>query len=187
MTPPAPSSEGPTPGGATSLAVTVLGHDRPGIIADVTEVLAALGLNLEDSTMTLLRGHFAMTLICAGARTAAEVESALAPVTATGLDVSVREVRDERGPDGPAAATYLLTVHGADRPGIVSALARELAAGGGNITDLGTRLAGELYSLTAEVALPPDADPPALQEALTRVAEGLGVAATLRELESDEL
>ena len=29
-------------------------------------VLAGLGLNLEDSTMTLLRGHFAMMLICAG-------------------------------------------------------------------------------------------------------------------------
>ena len=47
-------------------AVTVIGHDRPGIIADVTEILAGLGLNLTDSTMTRLRGHFAMTLVCAG-------------------------------------------------------------------------------------------------------------------------
>ena len=37
------------------LAVTVIGHDRPGIIADVTEILAGLGLNLTDSTMTRLR------------------------------------------------------------------------------------------------------------------------------------
>jgi glycine cleavage system transcriptional repressor len=42
----------------TLLAVTVLGHDRPGIIAETTAALARLGLNLEDSTMTLLRGHF---------------------------------------------------------------------------------------------------------------------------------
>ena len=48
----------------TSLfAVTVLGHDRPGIIAATTEGLAGLGLNIEDSTMTLLRGHFAMMLV----------------------------------------------------------------------------------------------------------------------------
>ena len=40
----------------TLLAITVLGHDRPGIIAETTGVLADLGLNLEDSTMTLLRG-----------------------------------------------------------------------------------------------------------------------------------
>jgi glycine cleavage system transcriptional repressor len=46
-----------------SLAVTVIGRDRPGIIAEVTGVLAGLGGNLEDSSMTLLRGHFAWTLI----------------------------------------------------------------------------------------------------------------------------
>ena len=46
-------------------AITVLGHDRPGIIAEATGRLAGLGLNLEDSSMTLLRGHFAMTLVCA--------------------------------------------------------------------------------------------------------------------------
>ena len=164
----------------------MLGHDRPGIIADVTAVLAELGLNLEDSTMTLLRGHFAMTLVCSGARPAAEVESALAPVTG-GLDVAVREMPEEHDLGTRAAASYLLTVHGADRPGIVSAVAREVAAVGGNVTDLATRLSGDLYLLSAEVDLPQDADLEALQDALFRTAEGLGVRATLQELESDEL
>ena len=45
------------------IAVTVLGHDRPGIVADVTAALAGPAGNLEDSTMTLLRGHFAMVLL----------------------------------------------------------------------------------------------------------------------------
>ena len=45
-----------------SLAVTVIGRDRPGIIAEVTGVMAGLGGNLEDSSMTLLRGHFTWTL-----------------------------------------------------------------------------------------------------------------------------
>jgi len=35
--------------------ITVLGHDRPGIFAETTGILAGLGLNLEDSSMTLLR------------------------------------------------------------------------------------------------------------------------------------
>jgi len=168
-------------------AITVLGHDRPGIIAETTGRLGGLGLNLEDSTMTLLRGHFAMTLVCSGTRSAAEVESALAPVTDSTLDVSVREVPEEEADGARAAASYLLTVHGADRPGIVSAVAAEVAAVGGNITDLSTRLAGGLYLLTAEVDLPRDADLTALQDALSRTAERLGVGATLRELESDEL
>jgi len=36
-------------------AIPVLGHDRPGIIAETTGILAGLGLDLEDSSMTLLR------------------------------------------------------------------------------------------------------------------------------------
>ena len=56
-------------------AVTVVGRDRPGIIAETTNRLAGLGLNLEDSTMTLLRGHFAMMLVCAGDAEEADIET----------------------------------------------------------------------------------------------------------------
>lgn len=74
------------------LAITVIGRDRPGIVADVAEVLARLGANLTDSTMTRLRGHFAMTLICTGPA-AAEVEAALASLAAEGqLLATVRAV-----------------------------------------------------------------------------------------------
>lgn len=167
-------------------AITVLGHDRPGIIAETTAALARLGLNLEDSSMTLLRGHFAMTLVTEGDAAAGEVETALAGLTADGsLSVSVREVPPER--PAPTGASYLLSVHGGDRPGIVSAVTAEVARAGGNITDLTSRLAGGLYVLTAECDLPPDADVAALEAAIREVADGLGVGATLRVVESDDL
>ncbi|MBT8228071.1 MAG: amino acid-binding protein [Dactylosporangium sp.] len=168
-------------------AVTVLGADRPGIIADTTEILADLGLNLTDSTMTRLRGHFAMTLICAGDVTAATIDGALAPLAVRrALVATVREV----GPDGDVAAPgehYLLTVHGADRLGIVTALARVVAEAGGNITDLTTRLVGRLYVLVAEVDLPATAERQALGNQLRAVAGRLGVEATLRSGEADLL
>ena len=66
---------------------------------------------------------------------------------------------------------YLLSVHGADRPGIVSAVTAVVAAAGGNITDLSTRLTGELYVLLAEVDLPSSADVDALRARLARVSE----------------
>ncbi len=171
----------------TSHAITVIGHDRPGIIAEATQALAGLGLNLEDSTMTLLRGHFAMMLVCEGAAAATDIEAALAGLTEDGsLEVSVRQVPDE--PAHPAvASSYVLTVHGADRPGIVSAVAARLAEVGGNITDLTTRLAGELYILGAEVDLPVGTDVGVLRDALAATATELGVGATLRELQSDDL
>jgi len=171
-------------------AITVLGHDRPGIIAEATGRLADLGLNLEDSSMTLLRGHFAMTLVCAGAAADAEIESVLAPLAADGrLTVTVREVPEEPAsdPDGPGSSGWVLTVHGGDRPGIVSAVVAEVAAVGGNITDLTTRLVGELYLLVAEIDLPAGTDATALDAAIGAVAASLGVGASLREAEADEL
>lgn len=171
----------------TLLAVTVIGQDRPGIIADVTAALADLGLNLEDSTMTLLRGHFAMMLLCAGPPSPPEVEKALAPLAADGsLQVSAREVPAETD-TGPAGSPYVLTVHGGDRPGIVSAVTGELAAAGGNITDLTTRLTGALYLLVAEVDLPVGTDVPTLADTLDATGRSLGVGVTLRPQETDVL
>jgi glycine cleavage system transcriptional repressor len=168
-------------------AITVLGRDRPGIIAETTERLAGLGLNLEDSSMTLLRGQFAMTLICAGDASRPQVEDALASLTDDGsLTVTVREVEPAAA---PAADTtpWVLTVHGGDRTGIVSSIVAEVARVGGNVTDLATRLAGELYLLVAEIDLPASTDPDALATAVGRVARELGVEATLRPADTDEL
>ena len=168
-------------------AITVLGHDRPGIIAETTGRLSGLGLNLEDSTMTLLRGHFAMMLVCDGDVVAERIEETLAPLTADGtLTVTVRAVPRETGAEA-AGAPYVLTVHGGDRPGIVAAVLGVVAAAGGNVTDLTTRLAGELYLLVAELDLPASADPEELTASVRRVAGDLGVEATLRPADTDEL
>jgi glycine cleavage system transcriptional repressor len=166
-----PGSPGRGPVGQTAqvneLAITVVGRDRPGIIADVSGVLAGLGLNLTDSTMTLLRGHFAMTLICVGRPTVRAVPA------------------EEAG--GAGGVPYTLLVHGADRLGIVAAVTEVLAAAGGNITDLTTRLSGSLYLLSAEVDLPSTVDIDELVTRLDDVAQRLGVEVSLREAEADVL
>jgi glycine cleavage system transcriptional repressor len=102
------------------------------------------------------------------------------------LDVTVREVPEE--PDlPPLGSTYLVTVHGADRLGIVAQLASVIAEAGGNITDLTTRLSGTLYVLLAEVDLPRSADIEALQRRLGDVSAQLGIDCTMRLLENDQL
>jgi glycine cleavage system transcriptional repressor len=169
------------------LAITVVGKDRPGIIADVSAGLSRLGLNLTDSTMTLLRGHFAMTLICAGQAGEEDVVSALRPLTEDGgLLATVRAVPSEPGTSS-GGEPYTLIVHGADRLGIVAALTRILAKYGGNITDLTTRLSGSLYLLSAEVDLPSTVDLDELVSKLDEVAESLGVEVSLRSAEADVL
>jgi glycine cleavage system transcriptional repressor len=164
------------------LAITVIGPDRTGIVADVAEALAGVGANLTDSTMTRLRGHFAMTLICTGAGAEA-ARVALEPLD--GVTTTVRDVE----PEADAADTgepWVVSVHGADRLGIVAAVTREVAAAGGNITDLTTRLTGPLYVLVAEVDLPPGAVD-GLASRLAETARQIGIDVTLRRAESEIL
>lgn len=170
----------------STYAVTVLGDDRPGIVAGITGALAQVGGNLEDSSMTILRGHFAMTLVVVAAAELSEVRAALAPVAdRLAVTVAVNPVADEP-PPAPTGPHHLLTVHGADRPGIVAAVTGLLAERGGNITDLTTRLAGGLYLLVCEVDLPETVDPAALAAELDALGARLGVSAALRPAD-DEL
>jgi glycine cleavage system transcriptional repressor len=174
----------------TLLAVTVIGVDRPGIIAAVTGALAEVGGNLEDSSMTILGGHFAMSLLVSVDReSSAEdaVRAALDPVTAL-LDLvafvgTVTVEPDHAGSGVP----YVVSVHGADRPGIVSRLMGVIASYGGNVTDLTTRLTGTLYVMVADVDVPAEGEVDALRAALDEAATELGVEVTLRAADPDLL
>jgi glycine cleavage system transcriptional repressor len=169
------------------IAVTVLGQDRPGIVADVTAALADLHGNLEDSTMTLLRGHFAMVLLVhTGAGTDA-VEAALRPLCTGGSLVINARVLGEPALGHVAGPSYALRVHGADRPGIVATITAVVARHGANIVDLGTRLLDGLYVLLAEVELPPDASAVGLEAELKGAADELGVEVHLMQIEDDLL
>jgi len=179
----------PAPAPPTHLvAVTVLGRDRPGIVADVTAALAAVDGNLEDSTMTLLRGHFAMVVLVRTTADEASVERILQPLTADqSLRVDARLLADDAAGGGSVGPTYVLSVHGADRPGIVSAVTRAVADHGGNIVDLGTRLGAGLYVLTAELELPAGTEVAALERDLEGVAGRLGVGVHLTAVDAELL
>ena len=169
------------------IAVTVLGDDRPGIVADVTGALADLHGNLEDSTMTLLRGHFAMVLLVRTGASATAVEAALSPLSADGsLVINARLLGDPalneiRGP------SYALRVHGADRPGIVATITAVVARHGVNIVDLGTRLVDGLYVLTAELQLPSEVEAVGLDAELQAAADELRVDVHLSPIDDDLL
>jgi len=178
--------------GVRHLALSALGRDRPGIVAAVTAVLLRHGVNIEDSQMTILRGHFAMVLVVSGsdALDVGALRGDLAEVGGElGLEaVSLAELADAGG-DAPEP-THIVAVYGADHPGIVHAAARAVADAGANITDLNARLSEEggsaLYVLMMEVAVPAAAAD-RLREALEAVARAEGVEVSVRELEHDEL
>ncbi len=142
-------------------AVTVIGKDRPGIVADTTEILYRLGCNVEDSSCTMLGGDFAMILIVSHEKPFAKARLAdeFRAMHEMGLSVNVRALHEDevcyRPPQGELC---LVSVYGSDKPGIVYRVTRALADRGVNITDLNTRLIGTkeepVYVLMLEAALP---------------------------------
>lgn len=173
------------------LAVAVLGPDRPGVVAALTEVLLAGSGNLEDASMTLLHGRFAMSLVVDGPLAAAEVRERLAgPAGRLDLLVSVAEVTeppDRRPASAPGATPCVLRLHGADRPGLVHRTTALLADARVNITDLTTRLSGGLYVLLADVDVPAGVDLGQLGAAVAALGAELGVEAVLAPVDADVL
>lgn len=143
-------------------AVTIISKDRPGIVADTTEVLYRLGCNIEDSSCTMLGGDFAMILIVTHEKPFTKSrlsEEFKALQERTGLAVHLRTLHeDEITHPEEEGELCLISVYGSDQPGIVYRVTRALADRGVNITDLNTRLIGTrdepVYVLMLEAILP---------------------------------
>ena len=74
----------------TSLVVTVIGNDRPGIVERLSEVVLAAGANWEESRMARLAGKFAGILrINVDAAKADPLASGLRALTSDGLTIVV--------------------------------------------------------------------------------------------------
>jgi glycine cleavage system transcriptional repressor len=169
--------------------VTAVGADRPGIVAAVTGALLELGGNLEETRAALLRGSFATALAVAVPDGVGrdELQAALRPVALElGLGLWVGEATPRS--EAPPLDRAVVSVYGADHPGIVHAMATALAAADANIIDLSSRLVGDppIYVLGIEVELPPGGDADALRAALAPVAERSGVELAI-ESEDDEV
>jgi glycine cleavage system transcriptional repressor len=174
-------------------ALTAVGRDRPGIVAGITAVLLAHEVNVEDSQMTILRGHFTMMLIVSVADEVDDTDLSAdlrAVGQELGLELLTIAVVDELARGEEAEPSHIVSVYGVDHPGIVHAVSSALAERGITITDLTTRLVGEvdepLYALMMEVAIPAEAAED-VAEALAAAGAGQGVEVSVRQLEADAL
>ena len=173
----------------TLVAVTVIGNDRPGIVAGVTKVLYDLGCNLEDVTSTILRGHFSMVLVVRAAEgtDAPTLEGALGAV-ASELDLVVAARPVEESDADIPPPTHMVSVYGADRPGIVFRVAEALARHDINITDLTSRMIGSdeqpVYALMLEVSA---SDSATIENDLASLREELSVDVSVHPLDTDVL
>ncbi|MAT73108.1 MAG: glycine cleavage system protein R [Planctomycetaceae bacterium] len=169
----------------TSLVLTVLGPDRPGIVEEIAELVAAHGGNWVESRMAHLAGKFAGILrVEVAAEAAADLTDALAKLNAKGLESIVHA-----DPAAAAAGTgpvVQLDLIGHDQPGIVRQITRVLAAHGVNVEELETEClpaanTGQpLFKAVAQLRLPAGLSRDDLRAALEEVAADLVVDVTLQ-------
>ncbi len=169
------------------VVITAVGRDGPGIIAALAKAVFDLGGNLDDASMTRLHGAFAAMVAARlpQGRSEDEVRDALKPIAeARGLTVTVQAV-----PDAPAETPpdTLLTVYGADRPGIVYRVTAALAEMGTNITDMDTRLTGAPDAPVYVMLLEAVAGKMDLAGEMDALKASLGVDISMQALESEAL
>ncbi len=169
------------------------GADKPGIVAAVTKALFDNGCNIEDSSMLRLGSEFGILLIYSSPRRYS-LSSATALFKAAAkkfsLAVNVKPLSKKEAAFRPAKkGMYLVSLHGADRPGLVYQLTACLAKSKFNVTDLMTHRtdAGTKpgYVLFVEGELP--SSPAQLEKELAALAKKLSTKIQIRPLADESI
>ncbi len=169
--------------------LSAIGRDRPGIVADLAQLIFDCEANLEDSRMTILGNEFAALLLCSGDAEGLErrlAEGARRLEWENRLTVFLRPLEGEPRPPVPAPGTklYQVRAEGVDRAGIVARICRTLADLKVNIADLASEpvpspSGSALYRMTIKVEVPDPVSGEALAEALDSAGQAIGVDVTL--------
>ena len=130
------------------VVLTAVGPDRPGLVNELSLLIRQADASIEDSRMAILGGEFAVILLISGPTGAierakeigAQIEGEL------GLRCILKETTSAHPPSD--YLPYRIEVSGADRPGIVQAIAAILADHAINVASLESRLSYAPFSAT---------------------------------------
>lgn len=168
----------------TSLVLTVIGPDKPGLVELLAQTIADHQGNWLESGMSRLAGKFAGILITeVPAEQAEALEAALAALESQGLKVVAERSAEPAAENN--AQSFTLELVGHDKPGIVRDISLALSQRKVNVERLSTELvsgsmsAEELFKANADLTAAADADLDELQDALEAIASDLMVDITL--------
>lgn len=167
--------------------ISVLGSDRPGIVAAVSRVLSENECNIEDVSQTILQSEFAgvfMASLPEGLSMEAlesRLQERLKPM---GLSVLIKPVKPSERYEAPPSQPFVVTTIGPDRLGLVAGMTEVMARFGVNITNLRAAFRGgtdpRRNVMIYEVDIPLHIDQQAFRKALRQRAEDLGLDLSLQ-------
>jgi glycine cleavage system regulatory protein len=170
----------------TSLVLTFVGDDRPGLVNAISEKVVDFGGTWLESRSVRLAGKFAgVVLVRVPDENLIPLEAALAKLAPSGLRVSI-----ERGAAVEAekpARRVTLEIIGNERPGIVRDVTQALNRLGVNIEEFASGLEGEpftgveMFRATARLSAPEGLKLDDLRKALEKLAAEIMVDLTFDE------
>lgn len=170
------------------IIISVLGKDRPGIIAAVTGVLFKKDFNIEDVSQTILQSEFSGIFIVSGPSEISHQEllDALQETTShMKLHFHVKELESRNsGWTTCDCEPFVITTRGPDRKGLVAQMTALLAGHNVNVTQLLAAFRGgddpERNIMIYEVDVPLDIDQSQLRRALRAKGEELNLEVNIQ-------
>ena len=164
----------------TSLVITVIGPDRPGIVSAISDKAVEFGANWTDSLMANFAGQFAgIVQLQVPAQQGEALMAALRALESPGMRIAVAK---GEGDGGMVAARRLkLDLVGNDRPGIIHSISSQLARRGISIEKLKTEVVSgawsgeQMFQMTARLLAPASLDADELRSGLESLANELMV------------
>ena len=169
--------------------MTAFSKDRPGIVADVTEVIYENGCNLEDSTMTSMLDEFAIILLFAGKGKDLKdqlLNDCRRLEREKGITAFIRSVEAKDKEEQINFFIKTIKVEGLDQTGIVFKISRFLANNNINIENLTSRrfISPEsgtaIYFMEIKVQIPEKISLEHLEKGISQVSEELNLEITVR-------
>ncbi len=164
----------------TSIVLSVISDDRPGIVESLSELLRRHQGNWTESSMLSLAGKFAGIVLASVPDDEYDAFiSGLRSLEAAGLQIVAQKSGELTSTEG--AKEFTLDLVGQDHPGIVDEITEVLSRNHVNVLELETHcesasMSGEnLFLAHARLMVPPGASLSALQDSLEDLANELMV------------
>ncbi len=161
--------------------LTAIGHDRPGLVEEVSEFIFTRGGSIEDSRMANMHGQFAIAMSLAG--TGEAIERIAADLDTLGARTGIQAQLTPAVQLGEAAGRvpYRLSGRALDQAGLVHQIANVLRGLDVNIESMETTLeaapetGAPVFAMDLVIAVPPDAPIETLRVELGRVCDSLNI------------
>jgi glycine cleavage system transcriptional repressor len=160
------------------MLVTVVGEDKPGIVARLTEVFVKHGANLEESRMSILGGEFAaIVLITLPEGRLDGLKQELSRLTNETLVITTKTTQPLDPNRFAGYSSYEISLNGADHEGIVHKVSGFLRDRSINIQSLDTDVVSApvsgspLFRMRAIVQVPPSTSLADLKNRLNQIGD----------------